>query len=123
MSARKWIRCLAVPIAMIMIGCYLLGLRIYQNHAEYVTAPVSAAVPAPTETAAASAAIPDSEKININTASEQDLMKLQGIGKTLAKRIVERREQLGGFSVVEQLLEVKGIGEKLLQSIRDHITT
>ena len=107
---------------MIMIGCYLRGLRIYQNHAEYVTAPVSAAVPAPAETAAASAAIPDGEKININTASEQDLMKLQGIGKTLAKRIVERREQLGGFSVVEQLLEVKGIGEKLLQSIRDHIT-
>lgn len=78
--------------------------------------PVSAAVPAPTETAAASAAIPDGEKININTASEQDLMKLEGIGKTLAKRIVERREQLGGYSVVEQLLEVKGIGEKLLQS-------
>lgn len=122
MPARKWIRYLAVPIAMVIIGCYLLGLRIYQNHAEYVTAPVSAAVPAPTETAAASAAIPDGEKININTASEQDLMKLEGIGKTLAKRIVERREQLGGYSVVEQLLEVKGIGEKLLQSIRDHIT-
>ena len=119
MPVRKWIRYLAVPIAMVIIGCYLLGLRIYQNHAEYVTAPVSAAVPAPTETAA----IPDGEKININTASEQDLMKLEGIGKTLAKRIVERREQLGGYSVVEQLLEVKGIGEKLLQSIRDHITT
>lgn len=122
MSVRKWIRYLAVPVAMMIIGCYLLGLRIYQNHAEYVMAPVSASVPAPTETAAAKA-IPDGEKININTASEQELMKLQGVGKTLAKRIVEKREQLGGFSVVEQLLDVKGIGEKLLQSIRDNITT
>lgn len=122
MPVRKWIRYLAVPIAMMIIGCYLLGLRIYQNHAEYVMAPVSASVPAPTETAAAEA-IPDGEKININTASEQELMKLQGVGKTLAKRIVEKREQLGGFSVVEQLLDVKGIGEKLLQSIRDNITT
>ncbi len=123
MSVRKWIRYLAVPIAMMIIGCYLLGLRIYQNHAEYVMAPVSASVPAPTETAAAAEVIPDGEKININTASEEELMKLQGVGKTLAKRIVEKREQLGGFSVVEQLLDVNGIGEKLLQSIRDNITT
>ena len=123
MPVRKWIRYLAVPIAMMIIGCYLLGLRIYKNHAEYVMAPVSASVPAPTETAAAAEVIPDGEKININTASEEELMKLQGVGKTLAKRIVDRREQLGGYSVVEQLLEVKGIGEKLLQSIRDSITT
>ncbi|HWP30910.1 MAG TPA: helix-hairpin-helix domain-containing protein [Fimbriimonadales bacterium] len=60
--------------------------------------------------------------ININTATEQELEELPGIGPVTAKRIVEYRLQTGGFKNVEQLLEVKGIGPKKLAAIRPFVT-
>jgi len=60
--------------------------------------------------------------ININTATEQELEELPGIGPVTAKRIVEYRQQAGGFKSVEQLLEVKGIGPKKLAAIRPFVT-
>lgn len=60
--------------------------------------------------------------ININTATEQELEELPGIGPVTAKRIVEYRQQTGGFKNVEQLLEVKGIGPKKLAAIRPFVT-
>ena len=60
--------------------------------------------------------------VNINTASREELMRLNGIGETLASRIIEYREQHGGFDSVEELMEVKGIGEKRFEKIRDDIT-
>lgn len=60
--------------------------------------------------------------ININTATVQQLMELPGIGQTYAQRIVDYREKNGAFSSVEELLYVKGIGEKRLEAILDLIT-
>ena len=57
-------------------------------------------------------------KININTATEEDLTILKGIGPAKAKRIIELRQKLGKFSNVNQLLEVKGIGPKTLDKFR-----
>ncbi|MBC8384988.1 MAG: ComEA family DNA-binding protein [Candidatus Cloacimonetes bacterium] len=62
-------------------------------------------------------------KININTADANKLTELKGIGPSKAEKIIEFREQIGGFSSVEQLLEVKGIGAKTLEKIKDQITT
>lgn len=59
------------------------------------------------------------EKINLNTASESQLLSVNGIGPTKAKSIVEFREQHGKFESVDQLKEVKGIGAKTLEKIRD----
>jgi len=59
----------------------------------------------------------DSAKININNASAETLQYIPGIGASKAKSIVELRKQKGGFKSLEELLEVRGIGEKLLESI------
>ncbi len=55
----------------------------------------------------------------LNRASAKDLEELPGVGPVLAERIVAYREQNGPFTVVEDLLQVGGIGEAKLASIRD----
>lgn len=60
-------------------------------------------------------------KININTATEEALTYLPGIGEVLAKRIVEYREENGLFTQVTDLLNVNGIGTGKLNKILDYI--
>lgn len=59
--------------------------------------------------------------ISLSSASAQDLDALDGIGPTLAARIVEWRTAHGGFASVEQLLEVSGIGPGRLEALRAHV--
>lgn len=74
------------------------------------------------ETAESGNQFHNSEKVNINTASWEELTALEGIGDVLAKRIVAYREQNGPFSSAEDLMEISGIGEKKFQAIREQIT-
>ena len=63
----------------------------------------------------------EQDTININTATADELASfLPGIGDVKAKRIVEYRETSGGFDSVDELINVKGIGEKTLQNIRPY---
>lgn len=57
----------------------------------------------------------ESKKININTANAVELTYLPGVGNYIAKKIVEYREKHGGFSTIEELTEVDGIGEATLE--------
>lgn len=66
--------------------------------------------------------IPESGFININTASAAELMALDGIGEVKAAAIVEYRREHGEFRSVDELLNVKGIGEKTLEKNRSRIT-
>lgn len=62
------------------------------------------------------------EKININSAAVEELVKLPGIGHSTAKNIIEYRNSNGNFESKEQIMDVKGIGEKTYEKIRDRIT-
>ena len=61
-------------------------------------------------------------KLNINTASANELETLPGIGKSLAERIVEHRDQFGPFRRPEHLIIVRGISDKRFRALRDLIT-
>lgn len=56
--------------------------------------------------------------VELNSASKAELTNLPRVGEKLAERIIERREELGGFRSVDDLLGVKGIGEKTLDKMR-----
>src|SRR5919205_2058162 len=62
------------------------------------------------------------QKVNINTASVEELATLPGIGESIAKNIVAYREQNGNFKTVNELMNVKGIGEKKFEKMKDLIT-
>ena len=63
-----------------------------------------------------------SSKVNINKATIQELTQLPGIGESTAKNIVAYREKVGGFKTIDEIKNVKGIGEKKFERIKDLIT-
>lgn len=68
------------------------------------------------------AGISGGERININTADLAEICRLPGIGEKTAQKIIDLRNRLGKFSSVNQLLIVKGIGDKKLQQIKPYIS-
>ena len=63
-----------------------------------------------------------SGKINLNTASVEQLTALPGVGPKLAARIVEHRQKEGSFKSAQELMNVKGIGEKNFQKLQTYLT-
>ncbi|MGA8944291.1 MAG: helix-hairpin-helix domain-containing protein [Thermoactinomyces sp.] len=61
-------------------------------------------------------------KINVNTATAEELEQLDGIGPKKAQAIVRYREENGPFSTVDEIAKVPGIGEKTLDQFREQIT-
>lgn len=62
-----------------------------------------------------------SGKVNINTANQTELETLQGIGPSLAQRIIEYRKENGKFQTIEDIQNVKGIGDSKYSNIKDDI--
>ena len=60
--------------------------------------------------------------VNLNTADAAELETLPGVGPTTAAAIIEHRERDGPFTSVDDLLDVRGIGEAKLEALRDHVT-
>ena len=69
------------------------------------------------------AAAPAKKVVNINQASTDELARLPRVGPPLAGKIVSHRSQNGPFKRTEDLMEVKGIGEKMYAVLKPYITT
>ncbi|HXT71815.1 MAG TPA: helix-hairpin-helix domain-containing protein [Vicinamibacterales bacterium] len=68
------------------------------------------------------AAQPSAPAVNLNTATQADLEKLPGVGPSTAKLILEYRQKNNGFKKVEELMNVKGIGEKSFLKLKPLVT-
>lgn len=69
----------------------------------------------------AGAAMTADGRVRVNTATAAELETLPGIGPVLAGRIVEHRETIGDFETPEDLLDVSGIGERMLATLRNRV--
>ena len=99
MTLRPLARTLIVPV----LGLSLSGLG----------AASAAAETQPTEAA--------KKVVNINTATATELTRLPRVGEKLAQRIVDHRKQSGAFRRAEDLMEVKGVGEKMFQTLKPYL--
>ena len=79
----------------------------------------TAAPPAPPAATPTRTAAPP--RVDVNRASAAELVVVPGIGERLAQAIVELREKKGPYTKLEDLLEVRGIGEKNLASLSAHL--
>ena len=82
---------------------------------------VLAAAPAVLAATSARVAAAAVEKVNINTATVKDLMKLDGVGRGVAQRIVDYREANGPFKRGEDLRKVEGVGAATFERNRERI--
>ena len=89
--------------------------RIFPGLAACLLALLCLATVAPTSSAV------ETPTLDINQASVQQLIDLPGIGEAIAQRIVDFRKKNGPFRRVEDLLKIKGIGEKSLEKLRPHV--
>ncbi len=60
-------------------------------------------------------------RIDINNASKSDLISIDGIGESIAERIIEYRSEVGRIEHIEQLKEIKGIGKKMVQRFERYL--
>ena len=61
-------------------------------------------------------------KVSLNTATKEELMTLSGIGEAKAESIIKYRDDHGGFTDINELKDINGIGDSIFDKIKDNIT-
>ena len=110
----RWTKGIAGALVYALLG----GTTVWGQQPAGTTPPPTVAPAAKATTTAA----PAGAKVNINTADEASLEALKGIGKNKAQAIVEYRQKNGPFKTVDDLKDVKGIGDKLAAQLKDQVT-
>lgn len=64
----------------------------------------------------------DGGKVNINTATSEELQRIPGVGPVMAEKIIAYRNEVGGFKAIEELKNVSGIGEKTFEKMAESVT-
>lgn len=64
----------------------------------------------------------DNSKVNLNTASVEQIDRIPNIGRECAERIVHERDQRGGFKSINELDQMKGFGDDALRNLHEHAT-
>ncbi len=107
------------PVGKANLATINLARKLSDGEQIYVDVPVPAGMPD-----AATAGSPDGSesRIDLNAATDAELQELPGVGEVTAQRILEWRAEHGGFTDVEQLREVSGIGEATLADLRARVT-
>ena len=103
-----------IVILTVMLCIFVCGFLVGRNSNR---TDITVAEPTATSETTATAG-----KININTASAEELTVLPGIGMKLAQRIIDHRNDYGPFRTVSDLTDVEGIGDQKLLSLLDYIT-
>lgn len=98
-----------------------LARRLQDGEQVYVGVPVPAGM-ADAGTGGSPASAGGPAKVNLNTADQEQLETLPGVGEVTAQRILEWRTGHGRFTAVEQLREIDGIGEKRFADLRERVT-
>ena len=62
------------------------------------------------------------QKVDLNQATREELMQIGGIGESAADKIIAYREEYGGFESIDDLDQVEGFSEKMINAIRDQVT-
>jgi competence protein ComEA len=99
-----------------------LNLARFVTDGEQIVVPVVGAAPPPAAGTVTGGGAVVAGKVNINTADAAALETLPRVGPAMAARIIEWREANGRFTSVEDLLSVPGIGDKMLETLRDLVT-
>ncbi len=125
--SRHYFRAVIFLLIMILLGTVFWGIRRY-NPALFLGKPDLIAVPNEETTTQRPHQLKDTTEkqpkpslLNINIATVIELQTLPSIGPQMAKRIVQHRKENGDFKTIEDLTEVKGIGEKTLDKIKPYI--
>ena len=125
--SKNYFRAVTFLIVMILLGTVYWAIRRY-NPALFLGKPDLIAVPNeenstqnPNQIKETIEKHPKPSLLNINTATVEELQTLPSIGPQMAKRIVLYRKENSDFKSVEDLTEVKGIGEKTLEKIKPYI--
>ncbi|MEG7530136.1 MAG: helix-hairpin-helix domain-containing protein [Hungatella sp.] len=97
----------------------------YLNLAEMIRDGMKIAVPSVTEleknAVYGESAGDEAKKVNLNTATKEELMTLKGVGEAKAEDILRYREDHGGFQSIEEIMEISGIKDAAFQKIKDDI--
>jgi competence protein ComEA len=99
-----------------------LNLAAQLEDGRQVLVPERAAAGGAASTGGAAAATAPGQPVNLNTATLEQLDTLSGIGPLTAQKILDVREEQGGFSSIEELGEIPGIGDVRLASLREEVT-